>query len=165
VILETLRHFEQWLANTALSSTIQNVSWIIPTTQSIHILCVALVMAAVFIVDLRILGVLARTQTLETLSHRYLPWVWFLLPILLASGAVLIIGEPGRSLLNPVFTAKMLMLVTAALLTLALERPLRQAANASVTPHAALQAGAVLSLILWTGIVFAGRWIAYVASF
>ena len=164
-MLETLRHFGEWLAGTALSATIQNVSWIIPTTQAIHILCVALVMAAVFIVDLRILGVLARTQTLEALSHRYLPWVWYLLPILFASGAVLIIGEPGRSLLNPVFAAKMLMLVTAALLTLALERPLRHATSAPAPTQLGLQAGAVLSLILWTGIVFAGRWIAYVASF
>jgi len=165
MMVETLRHFGEWLSGTPLSTTIQNVPWIIPATQSIHILCVAFVMAAVFVVDLRVLGVLARTQSLETLSHRYLPWIWYLLPVLLASGAILIIGEPGRSLLNPVFGAKMLMLVVAALLTLALGRPLRHAADASARPRMYLQAGAMLSLLLWTGIVFAGRWIAYVASF
>ena len=164
-MIDGLRHFEQWLAGTALSSTIQTVSWIIPATQAIHILCVALVMSAIFIVDLRILGLLARTQTLAALAHRYLTWIWYLLPILLVSGAVLIIGEPSRSLLNPVFGAKMLMLVIAALLTLALQRPLRHAADLSAPKQrAAIQAGAVLSLALWTCIVFAGRWIAYVAS-
>jgi len=167
VTLETLRQFEHWLAATSLSSVIQNVSWIIPATQAIHILCVALVMAAVFIVDLRILGVLGRSQTLAALSQRYLTWIWYLLPVLLLSGSILIIGEPGRALLNPVFGAKMLLLVMAALLTLALQRPLRHAAgfwDGSLARRAAVQGIAVLSLALWTCIVFAGRWIAYVAS-
>jgi hypothetical protein len=167
VILEILRHLEHWLANTALSATIQNVAWIIPATQAIHILCVALVMAAIFIVDLRILGVLARTQTLSALSDRFLTWIWYLLPVLFLSGAILIVGEPGRALLSPMFGAKMLMLVLAALLTLAFQRPLRHAAefwNSSPKRRVAVQAIAVLSLVLWTCIVFAGRWIAYVAS-
>jgi hypothetical protein len=168
VILDILRQFEGWLAGTALSSTIQNVAWIIPTTQAIHILCVALVMAAVFIVDLRILGVLARAETLAALTHRHLTWIWYLLPVLFLSGAILIIGEPARSLLNPAFAAKMLMLVTAVLLSFALQRPLRHAAafwDSSPKRRTAARAIAVLSLALWTCIVFAGRWIAYVASF
>jgi hypothetical protein len=167
VMLATMRHFGQWLADTAVSSTIQNVPWIIPAVQTVHILCVALVMAAVFIVDLRILGVLARTQALAVLAHRHLTWIWYLLPLLLLSGAILIIGEPARSLLNPAFGAKMLMLIVAALLTLIVQRPLRHAAGfweSSPQRRAAGQAIAVLSLVLWSCIVFAGRWIAYVTS-
>jgi hypothetical protein len=167
VILATLRHFEQWIASTEMSSTIQNVSWIIPAVQTIHILCVALVMAAVFIVDLRILGVLARTQALVILSHRFLPWIWYLLPVLFLSGAILIIGEPARSLLNPAFGTKMLLLIVAAILTLSLQRPLRHTAEfweTSPQRRATAQGIAVLSLVLWSCIVFAGRWIAYVSS-
>jgi hypothetical protein len=167
-MLATMRHFVQWLADTAASSTIQNVSWIIPTVQTVHILCVALVMAAVFIVDLHILGVLARTQTLSILAHRYLTWIWYLLPVLFLSGAILIIGEPARSLLNPAFGAKMLLLIVAALLTLWVQRPLRHAPEfweSSPRRRAAAQGIAVLSLVLWSCIVFAGRWIAYVSSF
>ena len=52
--------FADWLATTALSTTIQNVSWIIPTVQTVHIVCVAIVISAVFLVDMRILGVFAR---------------------------------------------------------------------------------------------------------
>jgi hypothetical protein len=167
VILEILRHIEHWLGDTALSSTIQNVTWIIPTTQAIHILCVALVMAAIFIVDLRILGVLARTQALAALTHRHLTWIWYLLPVLFLSGAILIIGEPSRSLLNPAFGLKMLLLVMAAFLTLALQRPLWHSAefwDSSAKRRATARGIALLSLVLWTSIVFAGRWIAYVAS-
>jgi hypothetical protein len=167
VILATMRHFGEWLADTAVSSTIQNVSWIIPAVQTVHILCVALVMAAIFIVDLRILGVLVRTQPLSILAHRYLTWIWYLLPVLFLSGAILIIGEPARSLLNPAFGVKMLLLIVAALLTLFIQRPLRHATvfwESSPQRRAAARAIAVLSLVLWSCIVFAGRWIAYVTS-
>jgi hypothetical protein len=162
-----MHHFEQWLADSTVSSTIQNASWIIPTVQTVHILCVALVMAAVFIVDLRILGLLARAQTLAMLAHRYLTWIWYLLPVLLLTGSILIVGEPARSLLNPAFGAKMLLLIIAALLTFSVQRPLRHAAEfwESSTKRRALARGiALLSLVMWSCIVFAGRWIAYVAS-
>jgi hypothetical protein len=167
VILATIRHFGQWLADTEVSATIQNVAWIIPAVQTIHILCVALVMAAVFIVDLRILGMLARTQALAVLAHRYLTWIWYVLPLLFLSGAILIIGEPSRSLLNPAFGAKMLLLILAVLLTLTVQRPLRQVAEfweSSPERRVAVRGIAVLSLALWSCIVFAGRWIAYVTS-
>ena len=167
MLLATLRHFGDWLADTSVSTMIQTVTWIIPAVQTIHILCVALVMAAVFIVDLRILGVLARTQPLAVLAHRYFTWIWFLLPVLFLSGSVLIVGEPSRSLLNPAFGAKMLMLIVAALLTLSVQRPLRNATDhweSSPQRRAAVRGIAVLSLVLWSCIVFAGRWIAYVAS-
>jgi len=166
-MLSILHAFADWLAGTHASDTIQNVSWIIPTVQTVHILCVALVMGAVFVVDLRILGVLARTQTLAVLAQRYLTWIWWLLPVLFLSGAILIIGEPARSLLNPAFGAKMLLLIIAALLTLSVQRPLRHAAGfweSSTQRRVIAQGIAVLSLVAWSCIVFAGRWIAYVAS-
>ena len=113
-MLSDLHAFTDWLAGTPLSTTIQNVSWIIPTVQTVHIVCVAIVIAAVFLVDLRILGVFARGQPVAALSHRFLPWIWYALIVLLITGSLLVIGEPGRSLTNPAFIAKMLMLLTVA---------------------------------------------------
>ena len=48
-MLSTLRTFGEWLATTSLSMTIQNVSWIIPTVQTIHTVCVSIVIAAAFL--------------------------------------------------------------------------------------------------------------------
>src|SRR6185436_1142065 len=123
-MLATLHRFGEWLAGTPLSNTIQNVSWIIPTVQTVHIVCVAIVISAVFLVDMRILGVFAPSQSLASLSQRFLTWIWWAILILLVTGAVLIIGEPTRSLLNPAFGAKMLMLLIVAGLTRIIQRPL-----------------------------------------
>ena len=167
-MLSTLRAFGDWLATTSLSETIQNVSWIIPAVQTLHIVCVAIVIAATFLVDLRILGLFSRSQPLAALSHRFLTWIWWALIVLLVSGSLLIVGEPGRSLLNPMFGLKMLMLVIVAALTVVLQRPLATDAgfwDASGGRQLAAKTIAVLSLALWSCIVFAGRWIAYITAY
>jgi hypothetical protein len=167
-MLANLHAFGEWLAGTDLSNTIQNVSWIIPTVQTVHIVCVAIVISAVFLVDMRILGIFAPTQTLAALSDRFLTWIWWAILVLLITGTLLIIGEPTRSLLNPAFGLKMLMLLIVASLTRVIQRPLARDAgywDASGGRRAAVKGIAVASLVLWSCIVFAGRWIAYIASY
>jgi hypothetical protein len=166
-MLETLRTFGEWLATTSMSLTIQNVTWIIPLVQTIHILCVAAVFSSVLMVDLRLLGLVQRAQPLPSVTNRFLSWIWVFLVILLVTGSILIIGEPERSLLNPAFAVKMGMLVTVILITLLIARPLRSNERfweASGGRLAAGKAIAVVSLALWSLIIFAGRWIAYVTS-
>jgi hypothetical protein len=167
-MLSTLRAFGEWLATTSLSATIQNVSWIIPTVQTIHIVCVAIVISATFLVDLRILGIFSRSQPLAALSHRFLTWIWYALVVLLVTGSLLIIGEPSRSLMNPAFGLKMLMLLIVASLTVVLQKPLATNAGfweVSGGRIAAAKGIAVVSLVLWSCIVFAGRWIAYISAY
>ena len=72
-MLSTLRALAEWLAGTELSNTIQNVSWIIPTVQTVHIVCVAIVVSATFLVSLRVLGVFYSSQPIAALSSRFLP--------------------------------------------------------------------------------------------
>jgi hypothetical protein len=166
-MLSTLRDFSDYLAGTPLSEVIQTTSWVIPAVQTIHIVCVAIVITATFLVSLRILGVFDGSQPLAALSQRHLPWVWYALVILLVSGALLVIGEPGRSLMNPAFALKMSMLVVVAALTCVLQRPLLTHADYWVESgqrRAIARSLAVLSLVLWSCIVFAGRWIAYITA-
>ena len=72
---------------------------------------------------------------------------------------------PARALQNPVFLLKMGLLVAAICMTLACQLPLSKDAHfweASAARRRGAQVIAVISLPFWVGIVFAGRWIAYV---
>jgi len=167
-MLSTFRNFSDWLASTELSSVIQSVSWVIPTIQTIHIVCVAIVISATFLVSLRVLGVFDTSEPIAALSRRFLSWIWYALILLLITGSLLIVGEPGRSLMNPVFALKMAMVVVVSLLTVFLQRPLGTQAgywDVSGQRRAIARGIAVASLVLWSCIVFAGRWIAYIESF
>jgi uncharacterized protein DUF6644 len=163
-IVRWLDQFCTWLDQTTLSQAIQGAAWVVPTVQTIHILSIAVVVASVLMIDLRLIGAVGADQSLKRVSARFLPWIWWPLLILLATGAIMIIGEPARSLKNPVFQLKMGLLVTAIMITgmhqWLLGRDLAYGDSATgATPAAWLIA--ILSVLAWGGIVFAGRWIAY----
>jgi hypothetical protein len=163
----SVRAFSDWLAATPLSMQIKTVEWIIPAVQTIHILSISIVISAAAMVDLRILGVLSREQPLAAVAYRFVPWIWWTLVVLLLSGGTLIIGEPGRSLGNPAFILKMSMLAAVLALTLLFQRGLRHNDRFWESSSGRRIGGrliAAASLVLWVGIIFAGRWIAYIDS-
>jgi len=156
-----IESFCNWLSNTSVSLTIQTVMWVIPAVQTVHILCVAIVMSSMAMLDLRLLGVAGRRQSISQMVSRFVPWVWGALPVLLTSGIVLIIGEPSRELLNPYFRAKMVMLATVIVITFVVQRRNKKDANYWEGRRVAAAWTGLTSLLLWVGIVTAGRWIAY----
>jgi hypothetical protein len=162
----TLIGFSQWLAATSLSHTIQTVTWIIPTLQTIHILCVATVFSSAVLVDLRIFRLFERDEPLREVTRRFLPPIWPILVILLVTGSLLIIGEPRRSLVNTTFYLKMALLLVAILLTATLQRMVLASPGVfeDRSRQMAGRALATLSILVWCGILFAGRWIAYTAA-
>ena len=156
--------FCAWLELTPFSRLLQETEWVIPAVQTIHILSVAAVMGAMLMLNLRLLGLRGNSQPVAACAARYLPVLRSGLPVLLATGAVMISAEPARALQNPAFQLKMLLLVVVLGLCAAVARPLRRDEHywTRSAGRRGLVAGlAVLCLLLWTGIVFAGRWIAY----
>jgi hypothetical protein len=166
-LFPSLAHFCTRLAATPVSQYIQSTEWLIPTVQTIHILAVAAVMTAILVIDLRLLGLKGRDISIGHAARRFFPAIWCALPLLLLTGAALIVAEPSRSLRNPVFVLKMALLATACGVTLLCQIVLRRdpdyfERSAGHRWLARLLAG--VSLPLWVGIVCAGRWIAYVQS-
>lgn len=157
-----IRAFCDWLSNTPVSLKIQTVLWIIPAVQTVHILSVSLVMASMAMLDLRLMGLAGRRQPISRMVDRFVPWMWRVLVILATTGVILIIGEPERELLNPVFRAKMAMLATVILITLLVQSRNKRDATFWESRRIAASATGLVSLLLWIGIVSAGRWIAYV---
>jgi hypothetical protein len=159
----SLTWFSKWLAATSLSHIIQTVTWIIPTLQTIHILCVAIVFSSAVLVDLRIFRLFERDQPLREVTRRFLPPIWPVLVIMLITGSLLIIGEPRRSLVNTAFYLKMALLLVAILLTATLQRTVLASPGFLEDRSHRLtgQTLATLSVLVWCGILFAGRWIAY----
>jgi hypothetical protein len=152
----------KWLAATALSGRIQTIGWIIPTLQSIHILSVAVLFSSAMLVDLRVLRLLQRDAPLADVAQRFLPVIWPVLLVLLVSGSLLIIGEPRRSLLNTTFYLKMTLLLVAIAITAGQQRSFASTRwESSRGRRVAGRLAAVLSILVWCGILFAGRWIAY----
>jgi len=161
----TLNEICQWIDQTALSQSIQAAGWIVPTVQTIHILGIAMVASSALMLDLRLIGVFWANRPVAAVKARFLPLIWWPLLLLLATGIVMITAEPARSLKNPAFQLKMLLLIAALFVTLVFQfLHRRNAAFGDVAgPRAAAVTLAVVSILLWSSIIFAGRWIAYFA--
>lgn len=157
-----IREFCDWLSATPLSQHIQDALWVIPTVQTVHIVSIAIVMTSMAMLDLRLVGLAGRRQSLTDMGARFLPWVWVALLILLCSGSILIIGEPRRDLRNQVFWLKMSLLAVALILTWTFQYMLRHRKGFWESHRLAATLLGSVSLVVWVGIIAAGRWIAYV---
>jgi len=159
-----LNGLSKWLAATEVSHAIQTAGWIIPTLQTVHILSVAVVFSSAILVDLRIWRLFERDLPLSDVTRRFLPAIWPALLILLITGSLLIVGEPRRSLLNSTFYLKMALLAFAIMLTAGLQRAVSSSPDfwdRNLTRRMAGRFAATVSILVWCGILFAGRWIAY----
>jgi uncharacterized protein DUF6644 len=153
-----------WIEGTSLNRLVQNVFWIIPVVQTIHILSVSIVISSMAMLDLRLIGLAGGRHSIAASAHRFMPWLWGALIVLLITGTLLIVGEPGRSLGNWVFELKMSLLLLAVILSLAFLYKLRQDLRyweRSTRLRNTSRILGLLLLILWVGIVICGRWIAY----
>jgi hypothetical protein len=163
-IFHWLSQLSAWLEQTRMSQTIQVHDWIVPTVQSIHILAIAAVASSALMINLRLLGLYAADQPVREILARFLPFIWWPLIVLLLTGIVMIVGEPPRSLKNPVFQLKMALLVAALVATSLCQFILRRHAafgDLASGRSAVAATLASISMLLWVGIIFAGRWIAY----
>jgi hypothetical protein len=111
---------------------------------------------------LRVAGRGLVSEPLHLQAPRFARAIFVLTFILLIDGSLLITAEPGRTITNPAFYAKMIMLVIALAITLWLTAVSRRQLE---TPKGAHVAAAVFAMLLWVGIIFCGRFIAYIESY
>jgi hypothetical protein len=164
MFLHEMTEVSAWIVHTRASRAVQGLHGYVAMTQSVHILAIAALSASTAMLNLRVLGLMNRSQPIAELNGRFRRPVWIAVTVLLATGLALLLAEPKRSLTSQVFQLKMLMLVVAILLTLFLQRLALQYApqwDAAGRAPASARVPAVLSLLLWVCIIFAGRWIAY----
>jgi hypothetical protein len=92
-----------------------------------------------------------------------LPWLWAAIAVLLATGLILVVGEPNRVLANPLFWIKMALVALAVCLTLLFRYPIMHAQFSLEHARWAALAKplAWVSLLVWVAVIFCGRWIAY----
>jgi hypothetical protein len=156
--------FAQWLAQTRMSLAIQSNLWVVPTIQSVHIVCIGIVLASVFMIDLRIFGWAARDQTLLQTTRRYAPWLWGALSVLLVTGLLMVTGEPVRELLSLSFWLKMSLLAVGILLAILFQTTLARNGiqwEESLSDRRGIKPLAILTFLVWCSIVVLGRLIAY----
>ena len=163
---------KEWVASALVESQARkvavyllgNVPGLPPIAQSLHILGIAVVMGSIVMVDLKLLGLAVPTQNVSEMIRRLMPWTWWALSLNAVTGLLFVLARPNRYFYNPVAGWKFSMLVPAVALAFIVHwLSTREAGYWERSPGRRISARiiAVMSLVLWTGVVLAGRWIAY----
>ena len=129
-----------------------------------HTIGLALVVGPSAAIDLRLLGV-APDIPLPSL-RRWFSLMWLGLAINFTSGIFLVVAYPSKAFTNLDFYIKLTLVGFAVWTLLRMKRQVFDAS--SVNDTAILARGrmlAVWSLLLWTGVITAGRLLAYTCSY
>jgi len=162
-----LQAFSNWLVETWVSHLFADRIWTVVISQTIHIIGVAIVMMSVAIINLRILGVAGRSQSVASTVSQLVPWVWWAMLALLLTGILQTFAEPAREIMNLTMRIKILMLITVSGITYYYTTALRSDPHFWDAEGAHRTLGVTLALVsiaLWIGIVICGRFVAYVGA-
>jgi hypothetical protein len=156
--------FFQRMGDSSWSTSLHESRYAYDLIESVHVWTLCLFFGLTVMFDLRLLGWAMKGVPVSEVSRRLLPWTILGFVIMVISGGLLFSAIPLRSYQSLFFRAKMLMLALAGVNVLIFHSGVYQRVEkwdlAILPPRPARVAGA-LSLVLWVGIVLAGRMIAY----
>lgn len=152
------------LQGSALGETVRSAPYLYPVLESIHILGIALLVGPAFTFDFRLLGVGHRFVSIPAAARYLLPVCHIGLAIAVITGIALLSAQAtvvARTEAAPwKFGLLILASLNVAVFHCGVYRRVDEWADAAVTPIAA-RVGGGISLIAWTGVIFAGRLLAY----
>jgi len=144
----------------AFDNPLNENALVFPILECFHILGFAVTVGTIALVDFRLLGFGLRRQNVAELAKALAPWTLFGLVTVLLSGPMLFSSDPDMYYLNLSFQIKMVLLLVAIVFHYTVRRKLLRGELSS--PLSKLVA--CVSLALWTSVIFAGIFIAFVVT-
>ncbi len=143
----------------AFQNPLNENALVFPILECFHILGFAMTVGTIALVDFRLLGFGLR-QNAADLAKVLAPWTLFGLVTVLLSGPMLFSSDPDMYYLNLSFQIKMVLL----LLALAFHYTIRRKLLRGDLSRGLNKPVACISLLLWTSIIFAGIFIAFIVT-
>jgi hypothetical protein len=159
---ELLNSILKLLQDSAIGEIVRNAELLYPVLEGSHILGIALLVGPAFTFDLRLLGFGHRIVPVTTAARHLLPVSHIGFAIAIITGIALLSSQATVVAGTGAAPWKFGLLILACLNVLVFHCGIYRRVTewTDATPVAA-RAGAGVSLIAWTGVIFAGRLLAY----
>jgi len=145
-----LQPYFQWMNDSWVAKSISESLWIYPLDQAIHLVFLALFAGSILILDIRLLGLGMREQSVAKIARDAWPWVLVGFFGLVATGVPQLIQNAMREYFSEYFWIKMYVLPVALIYTLTIRRMVAGADEGRVSPGVQKIVGLV-SMLLWFG--------------
>jgi hypothetical protein len=155
--------FLEWLQATALGTLVAESLWGYPFLETLHTLGMAMLVAVLGLINLRVLGYKPELPILGTRDLLPLAWIGF--TVNLISGVALFSSDAVYFWSSYTFRIKLVLILLGGINAFVLGRSVFREAgsggDAEVVRSPAIKLVAVSSLVFWIGAIIAGRLIAY----
>jgi hypothetical protein len=141
-----------------IGDAMNNTEWAFPLAECFHIAAFAFAIGTIAVVDLRLLGLGITKQTAAQLLKDLQKWTLVGLAVVLVAGVPIYISQPEIYNVNSAFWFKMYCIIAAIVFHYAILSPVVRAGPSPIVGKLV----AIVSLLLWTGTVFGGLFIAFV---
>lgn len=158
--------FFQWLQTSGFGTAIRESALVYPIIMTVHLATIAAFGGMILMTDLRLLDVAMRKRPVSDVVTGLRNWKRLGFCIMVTAGLLLGTSEAEKYAGNPYFWIKMAILACILVHALVFRSSVYDQAVAKEfdrpggIPQRA-KVAAVLSIILWMGMVTAGRWIGY----
>jgi hypothetical protein len=162
--MSAAHQFSEAIQNTAYFTAFRESGLPYPIVLSSHLTCIAIFGGLILMTDLRLLGAAMTNIPASVVVAKTRPWKTVGLLIMLTLGIHLGGAKLADYYDNPYFILKMSLLVMVAVHALVFRKSVYRNPEALDDPKGlpvAAKVAAVLSLVMWVGILSCGRWIAY----
>jgi hypothetical protein len=149
-----------WFYATTVGETIRESTWLFPVIEAFHLLGLAGTFGSLLLVDLRLLGLGLSKQPVAQLAKGAQPWLIGSVILMFSTGIPLFLSESIKCYYSFPFWVKMTCLALALLFTFTVRRRLTRSGVAVATPEFG-RAVAIVSMCLWFGVAWGGRWIGF----
>ncbi len=154
----------EWLAGTRWSIALHESQYMWPLLESTHVLCLTLFVGTAAMLDLRLLGVGMTRIPASEFTRRLLPWTRAGFAVMVITGGTLFTATPVTYYQSLFFRIKVMLLIAAGLNVWFFHSRVHQRVDewdVSTRPPRAARVAAIVSLVAWSGVVVAGRLVAY----
>lgn len=139
-------------------------TWWFPLFNSLHVVSITFVVGAILMLDLRLMGLAARSSAVRSMVRELVPWALAAFVVAVLTGIALFITRASAHMNNPAFQWKLILMALAglnmALFHFRTYRHVLQWDQAAIIPWQAKLAGGS-SLLLWAGVMLSGRWVGH----
>jgi uncharacterized membrane protein len=150
-----LLHLCRWLQDNSFIALINGTAWTAAAVEIIHYFSMFILVGSMMIVDLRVLGLVARRQHATQLADRLFPWIWISLALNSLSGFLMFAGSAVAYYRNDIFYEKMTVILLAIVANIFVQQKVRKWDHLPAMPTWA-KLIAVVSIGLWIGAIVAG---------
>ena len=156
----TLAAIGRSIQDVAVFTAVRESAYVYPIVLSTHLACIAVFGGLIVVTNLRLLGWVLADVPADALILSLRPWKQAGFVLMVTCGVLLGASKAEEYLANPFFLTKIALLAGVGLHGVYFGRTVYRRDDRLISPSAARTA-AVISLILWIGVVSMGRWIAY----